>query len=337
MKIGIIGGGAVGLATAHYLNKSQLVDVTILCRTEQQANSINENGLWFSDNPDIAKETAIDELDDSHANSWQVTKDILATVSIDDLADCEIVFVTVKQFHIPSIVGYFKNFQFNTASNNSCDLVFVCNGLGAGDYFLQLFSNASSAVDEIKSRNINLCSGYVMVASTRLNLNKVNDISVSKLFCYGPLKGFSQPKFRDSKLGEMNFQYAMSNLEAEYEKAQYSILHNANAAMLNMTNKQLYQTSYTNNLMSLMHKEIDKVVKALNLDLQISSMDENFDKFTRIEFYPSTWHDYQLNQPTEVAYINGMFVKQAQKLGIETPNNQMVAKIFEVYEEKLNK
>ena len=45
MRIGIIGGGAIGLLFANYLSENH--DVTIFTRTKEQAELLNRDGLNF--------------------------------------------------------------------------------------------------------------------------------------------------------------------------------------------------------------------------------------------------------------------------------------------------
>ena len=45
MRIGIIGGGAIGLLFANYLSEKH--DVTIYTRTQEQAELLNRDGLNF--------------------------------------------------------------------------------------------------------------------------------------------------------------------------------------------------------------------------------------------------------------------------------------------------
>ncbi|CAN7441122.1 2-dehydropantoate 2-reductase [Rossellomorea sp. LjRoot5] len=104
MKIGIIGGGAVGLLFAGYLGR--LFDVTLIVRRESQARSLLENGVTI------------------HKNGSAITTKVGAVQEIEVQKELDLVIVAVKEYDLPflrkELVGL----------GSHLPLMFVQNGVG---------------------------------------------------------------------------------------------------------------------------------------------------------------------------------------------------------------
>ncbi|RFB19162.1 2-dehydropantoate 2-reductase [Bacillus sp. HNG] len=85
MKIGIIGGGSIGLLFAGYLAEQH--DVTIYTRTEHQANEINKNGV------------TIDKQNTSK------TYRVQAATSLASVIEEDIVLFAVKQYILEEVLS----------------------------------------------------------------------------------------------------------------------------------------------------------------------------------------------------------------------------------------
>jgi 2-dehydropantoate 2-reductase len=103
MKIGIIGGGAVGLLTASYLYQNKH-NVTLFTRTEEQANLINNLGVILS----------VDEK----TKQMCITADkLLPKINTFDL-----LIVCVKQYHLNQIVSTLNQYEGE-------NILFLQNGM----------------------------------------------------------------------------------------------------------------------------------------------------------------------------------------------------------------
>src|SRR5699024_11443134 len=62
MKVGIVGGGSIGLLVSGYLYKEH--EVTIYCRRKEQKQKINDDGLFTAESskPRPVKALLLDEL-----------------------------------------------------------------------------------------------------------------------------------------------------------------------------------------------------------------------------------------------------------------------------------
>ncbi|MEB1809981.1 MAG: 2-dehydropantoate 2-reductase [Bacillaceae bacterium] len=107
MNIGVIGGGSIGLLLAAYLRKSQF-NVNVYTRSKQQAEYLNKAGITLYKNNQT-------EVFTVHAKVMD---------ELCDLSD-DIVFVTVKQFHIKAICE-----QIERKSSIPRTMVFMQNGMG---------------------------------------------------------------------------------------------------------------------------------------------------------------------------------------------------------------
>lgn len=114
MRIGIIGGGAIGLLFAHYLSVNHTI--TVYTRTTEQAELLNQKGLTF----------LIDDV--------KQTQEILAKRLSNDVDDEELLIVTVKQYHLSGIYKFIKDFLK--------PMLFIQNGYGHIEFMESLRSSS---------------------------------------------------------------------------------------------------------------------------------------------------------------------------------------------------
>ncbi|MGG2026757.1 2-dehydropantoate 2-reductase [Gottfriedia sp. S16(2024)] len=103
MKIGIIGGGAVGLLTASYLYQNKH-NVTLFTRTEEQADLINNLGVILS-------------VDEKTKQMCITAKKLLPKINTFDL-----LIVCVKQYHLNEIVNTLNQYEGE-------NILFLQNGM----------------------------------------------------------------------------------------------------------------------------------------------------------------------------------------------------------------
>ncbi|EIJ81605.1 2-dehydropantoate 2-reductase [Bacillus methanolicus PB1] len=105
MKIGIVGGGSIGLLFAYYLNKC--FDTTIYTRTDRQAKIIGAKGLLFE------------------KNRQQETVQIKAESFLNWNGEEDLTIVAVKQYHLEDVLA-----QIHERMNNKVSFLFLQNGMG---------------------------------------------------------------------------------------------------------------------------------------------------------------------------------------------------------------
>lgn len=114
MRIGIIGGGSIGLLFASRLSERHRV--TLYTRTEEQASVINRDGLHLFVKGEKRK------------------VDVTAKAIIAGISDEELILVAVKQYHLPQILPVIEALLV--------PLLFLQNGYGHISYLEQLKSTS---------------------------------------------------------------------------------------------------------------------------------------------------------------------------------------------------
>jgi 2-dehydropantoate 2-reductase len=105
MKIGIVGGGSIGLLFSYYL--SEFYDVTLYTRTSDQAAAIRLNNLQLisegQTNRRVVKATSFE--------NWNGNEDLT--------------FIAVKQYHLRTVIN-----QLMERQTEKTDFIFLQNGMG---------------------------------------------------------------------------------------------------------------------------------------------------------------------------------------------------------------
>ncbi|WP_099363098.1 2-dehydropantoate 2-reductase [Fredinandcohnia onubensis] len=112
MKIGIIGGGSIGLLFAGYLSEKH--DVTLYTRTERQASEINQNGVTIEN--------------ENTSNTYRVQ----AVSSNASVIGEDILFIAVKQYILKDVLSQIKDLE------KVQTVCFLQNGMGHLDFMKKL-------------------------------------------------------------------------------------------------------------------------------------------------------------------------------------------------------
>lgn len=104
MKVGIIGGGSIGLLLAAYIGKC--FDTTVYTRTEEQAKELEENGIRLI------------------AQSGDRFTKVCACTEIDGLKRQDFIFLAVKQYHLNDLIPVVQEIT------SHIPICFLQNGMG---------------------------------------------------------------------------------------------------------------------------------------------------------------------------------------------------------------
>src|SRR5690625_4960675 len=112
MRIGIIGGGSIGLLVSSLLSlkHKNKFKITIYVRRYEQKQSINQNGLVLN----------------------QSEKTQVRSMLINDLEKEDYLFICVKQTHIESLLPFLKR------KVDGAPLIFLQNGMGHIEFIQSL-------------------------------------------------------------------------------------------------------------------------------------------------------------------------------------------------------
>jgi 2-dehydropantoate 2-reductase len=162
MKIGIIGGGAIGLLSASYLVRK--FDVTLLVRREEQLHLINRHGITLR------------EGDSS------MTACLHGEIHSKSMMDFDLIIITVKEYDLDPILKMLKE------TEAKIPLLFLQNGIGHIDRVKKLphltliaGSVEHGALKENDHTVIHLGIGKTNLALVRGELTRVEELLIQHI------------------------------------------------------------------------------------------------------------------------------------------------------------
>lgn len=141
MKIGVIGGGAIGLLIASHVDSSH--EVIVYTRTKEQAEVIVSEGVYCK------------------RESGDIHRELSATQMKDSIDSMDIVFVAVKQYSMSEIHSILREI-------NAENIIFIQNGMGHVD-----------KIDEYVCRNVSV--GIVEHGAMKLGDNIVSHTGMGRV------------------------------------------------------------------------------------------------------------------------------------------------------------
>ena len=163
MKIGIVGGGAIGLLLGYYFSENHAV--TILTRRGEQAKEISEKGLFLEKN--------------DHQTNRKIKAFAFPNQEFDEY---DLLIIAVKQYQLSSVIPFLKSVNSR--------LLFVQNGLGHLQYCEELSENHGvflgviehGALKSGQNRVIHTGEGVVKIASFSGNNSSLDELQHSRKF-----------------------------------------------------------------------------------------------------------------------------------------------------------
>ena len=281
MKIGIIGGGSIGLLYAYYLNQS--FSVTIYTRTTDQADIINSEGLWL-DKP--AQEKQHTFVKAAVIDDWDQT--------------CDLTIITVKQYQLPSVIE-----KISMPTDTHGGLLFLQNGMGH--------------IKTLKSlANYDIYVGSVEHGAYRESANSVhhNGDGVTRLALLKgditPLKNFAErisSKF-PVKI-ESDFYKMLVN------KLIVNAVINPLTAVLKVPNGELINNPHYYDVLEAIFSELIDILNLENKNEYLQHIIGICEKTAQNR--SSMLKDIEQNQETEIDAILGFLMEEAQGRGIHAP------------------
>ena len=296
-RVGIIGGGAVGLTYAACLAKSANVIVKTR-RSNQAAKIVNEGISLFQDE---AEETF---------------SGIDASTDPSKLHDCDAVIITVKSFDTAVAAKEISSFLSPTA-----EVVSLQNGLEA----LAILKSNIENPDRV-------FAGVTYVGGTRLDDRSVKLGNNRKtVIDSGAIKLIEA--LRQSKYG---VEPSTNIRQAVWGKMVLSTAQNALSAITNLTLGEMLLSEDCLDIAAKLLDEFEAVARAegisFNYDLMEKLRDnwKGMDSWKMSSFRPSMWQDLHKGSRTEIDAINGAVSKLGEKHNISTPYNSMITSLVKV-------
>jgi 2-dehydropantoate 2-reductase len=294
MKIGIIGGGSLGLLWAARL--SQSAHVTLLCRTDKQAEKIQQDEIVLTtlEGQEIKYSVSAEWISQSNHS-----------------ADFDVLFLMVKQ---PDLDEVLANISRWAAKNTP--IVAWQNGLGH--------------LDKIQQHHFANCYAVITTEGAR----KFSDNHVQHTGAGYVLLGRASSIDRlDPTLASFFQQIGIQVVDQiEYEmwkKVAINCVINPLTALLEIPNGQLMKSSLDSIINPIIH-EIVQVAHVRGFQLQHEDIYHQVNDvcIKTAKNFSSMLQDILAKKQTEIASLNGMIVSYAEKYGVNASTNALLTQLI---------
>lgn len=281
MRIGIIGGGSIGILFAAYLSKT--FPVTLYTRTSKQAEEITRNGIWVR----IQEEMHQFRVSASPFTEWQGCEDLT--------------IITVKQYHLEKVLE-----RISFRSPNYGHYLFLQNGMGHIQALAQL-------------ENQEVYVGSVEHGALRTNGYSVNHngMGVTKVAVFRGDPTFLQT-FISHIPDSFPMVFEPDYYEMLVKKLVVNAMINPLSAILQVKNGQLIDNPEYFVIFKEIFKEVNEILKLENQDEYWENVINVCEKTAQNT--SSMLKDIANQQPTEVEAILGYLLKEANKKGVHAPH-----------------
>ncbi len=298
-KIGIVGGGAVGLVYAACLADVG-IRVAVKTHSQEQADKIKINGINLLQNK-------VEEQ----------VKNIDASADPSILADCVAIVVAVKSYDTEAIAKEISPFLKRDA-----EVVSLQNGLQAADILRANIQDAKR-----------IFAGVTYIGGIRKddrtvelgnNRKTVLDSRAKKL-----IEALDKTRYK--------VEVATNIEQAVWGKMVLNNGQNALSAVTNLSLGEMLQSEYCLDIARRLLAEFEKAANAEGIIFDYDLMDKLKDNWKMSNFYPSMWQDLHKGSRTEIDAINGAVSTIGKKHGIATPYNDMITSLIKIQEARVKK
>jgi len=297
MKISVIGSGAMGSLFGGKLAIAG-ENVVLYDVYRDHIDTVNKEGLSIED-AETGKITVVHPQASSDPES---------------VKNSDVLLIFVKSTNTESVANQFKSF----AAPHTIVLT-LQNGLGNDAILVKHFGIERTAI------------GVTSQGATFLGPGKIKH--AGKGPTHITMADGNKTKLQDlaAALGRAGFETYISDevTSLVWSKLIINVGINALTALLNVKNGQLLEYEDIKQVMADLVKEALIVVKKKGIQLIYDDPLAQVYEVARktASNSSSMLQDFQKNRPTEIDFINGAVVNEAQKLGISVPVNETVTRI----------
>ena len=298
MKISVIGSGAMGSLFGGKLAIAG-ENVVLYDVYRDHIDTVNKEGLSIED-AETGKITVVHPQASSDPES---------------VKNSDVLLIFVKSTNTESVANQFKSF----AAPHTIVLT-LQNGLGNDAILVKHFGIERTAI------------GVTSQGATFLGPGKIKH--AGKGPTHITMADGNKTKLQDlaAALGRAGFETYISDevTSLVWSKLIINVGINALTALLNVKNGQLLEYEDIKQVMADLVKEALIVVKKKGIQLIYDDPLAQVYEVARktASNSSSMLQDFQKNRPTEIDFINGAVVNEAQKLGISVPVNETVTRII---------
>ena len=282
MKIAIIGGGALGLLFAHYLNENHQVCVYV--RSNQQAAALSKEGLIFE------------------SDGQRTVRPICSAIVSDWKGDEDLTIIAVKQYHVQKVLQELAKL----APLYDGSYLFIQNGMGHLKWLSDI--KADQIFVGSVEHGANKKNGHHVIHTgnglTRIAIYKGHSFSIMDEL----IEGYSD---------SFPFVYEPNYQDMLVKKLIVNAVINPLTAVLNVHNGELLDNPHYYQIFRSMFREISAVLNIENTEDEMAHL-ENICRKTAAN-RSSMLQDIDANRPTEVDAILGYVMEKANEMRVKTP------------------
>jgi 2-dehydropantoate 2-reductase len=282
-RVCVVGAGAIGSLFAGHLG--QVADVSVLCRREEHARALRDEGLRVSGRSNL--ETAV-----------------AASVSPSDLPEPGLVILATKATEVDAAAAALAGHWPSAA------VMTVQNGLGA---------------EEIVRRHGNwpLLSAVTFMSGTKHSDTHVEYILDTETWI-GPYAGTPVARARQASellaAAGLKVEVLDDLRPAQWSKLIFNATVNGVAALTGLPHDFHFAQGELGGLVHALVDEGKAVARAAGIELHDDPWEMNVLATQRgSAHYPSMLEDVEAERPTEVELINGSLVREARTHGVSAP------------------
>lgn len=279
MRIGIIGGGAIGLLFGGYLGRKH--QTTMMVRRKEQAAQLQLIGITVQ------------------KNNEKFTASVKATANCHDFSEQDCIIIAVKQYHIQGLVHTLLSIPIHTP------LIFLQNGLGHlevleklphSQVFVATVEHGASKVTEqcVKHNGV----GQTNIAVFRGDLQKIAELI-------------------DMQSASFPFVYHENNEIMLLQKLLVNATINPLTATLGVENGRLIHNKHYYQLLLALFEEFIELFPQINRE-KMKTMIIQICTNTK-DNHSSMLKDVENGRKTEIEGILGFILDKAEKEGREIP------------------
>lgn len=294
MRIGIIGGGAVGLTYAGFL--APVAEVLVKTHGQEQADSINKKGIRLS-----------------IAGEMEEITSLTATADMETMGDCTAIVIALKSYDTENAAH-----ELAKVIDRDVPVISLQNGLQAMESLKQSLDNP----DRVYAGVTYIGARRITPTTVELGQNRRTVIDSHA----GPILSlFAKTRFGVEPSDNIR--------QAVWDKMVLNNGQNALSAVTNLSVQQMLASPECIAIASELLQELEKVGKAEGLTFNYSLIEKLQGNWSGgSDFYPSMWQDLHAHKRTEIDAINGAISRLGAKHHIPTPYNDMIASLIKVLE-----
>lgn len=295
MKIGIIGGGSVGLLTAARLSNDH--HITIFTHTQRQTKEINEKGI-----------TLIADDCEYHYNHIPA---VCMEESAQSIRNQDVILLTVKQTAILELVPILEE--------NAAVVVFLQNGMDHFNYLPEM-------------RVPTIYTGIIEHGAVRKNDHTVHHTGKGTIKM-GLFKGIEVKGIETLDMEGFPVQLIPDIWPIHIEKLIINSVINPLTSVLGVCNGELIKNKYYVKLMESVSREVcdSLLIPRAEHQAYLKKISVICDRTAKN--ISSMLRDLQLGRKTEIDAILGYCIREAKKHGLPSPQCQLLYTMIRGMEE----